>query len=79
MSEEPKGFFNKNRKPLEREEWKCTKSGIILYRGKRDHWYLEFPDESGRIDCNTIELMTFIYHLQKTKGNIDKSHALTWG
>jgi hypothetical protein len=80
LSEEPKGFYNKDHQPIERKDWKCTKSGMILYKGKKDHWYLEFPDPDnlGRIDCNTIELMTFVYHLQKTDGNLDKSYARTW-
>ena len=78
LSEEPKGFYNDKGELLERKDWKRTKCGIIIYKGKRGHWYLDFPDDSERIDCNTIELMNFVYYLGKTNGNLDKSHRLTW-
>jgi hypothetical protein len=78
LSEEPKGIFSNNHELLERKDWKRTKRGIIIFKGKGDQWYLDFPDDSERIDCNTIELMNFIYYLEKTRRNLDKSHRLTW-
>jgi hypothetical protein len=80
MVNEPKGFYNDSHKLLERDEPRCTKRGIVIYKGKGDHWYLEFPDGTGRIGSVTaIKLMTLIYHLKETNGNIDKSRKeLGW-
>jgi len=80
MTEEPKGFYDNSGHLLEREEPRCTKRGIVIYKGKGDHWYLEFPDGTERIGSVTaIKLMTLIYHLKETNGNIDKSRReLGW-
>ena len=78
MSEEPKGFYNKKGELLERKKPITTKNGIIVYKGKWDFWYLEFPDDSRRIgSVKTIRLMNLIYHLNKTHGNVDKSRKLS--
>ena len=80
LSEEPKGIYNDDRELLERQEWKRTKRGIVIFKGKGDRWFLAFPDDTERIDANTIEVMNLIYHLEKTNGNLDKSRRLVgWG
>jgi hypothetical protein len=51
-----------------REEPIRTRKGIILWRGRRDNWYLSYPTGGGRIGgANTIRVMNFIYHLSKGK------------
>jgi hypothetical protein len=78
ISKEPKGFYNDSGEILEREEPICTRHGIIVYKGKGDLWYLEFPDGSKRIgQVTTIRLMNLIYYLHKTNGNVDKSRGLS--
>jgi|CryGeyStandDraft_6_1057127.scaffolds.fasta_scaffold205655_2 hypothetical protein len=78
MSTEPKGFYSDSGEILEREKSISTKNGIILYKGKGDSWYLEFPDGSKRIGgVTTIRLINLIYHLNRTNGNLDKSRELS--
>ena len=80
MSEEPKGFYNDSGDLLERKDPKPIKRGLVIYKGKGDHWYIDFPDDTDRIgDVTTIKLMTLIYHLKETNGNIDRSRKkLRW-
>jgi hypothetical protein len=78
MAKEPKGFRNANGEILGRKEPLCTTNGIVVYKGRGDIWYLEFPDGSERYGgCTTIKLMNLIYFLQKTNGNLDKSRELS--
>ncbi len=78
MAKEPKGFYNGSGEKLEREKPTLTTNGIIVYKGRGDTWYLEFPDGSDRYGgCTTIKLMNLIYHLNKTNGNLDKSRELS--
>ena len=74
---EPKGFYSGSGEPLGRKKPIRTTNGIILYKGKGDIWYLEFPDDSERYGgCTTIKLMNLIYYLHKTNGNLEKSREL---
>jgi hypothetical protein len=77
MAKEPKGFYNDSGEPLGRKEPICTTNGVIVYKGRGDIWYLEFPDDSKRYGgCTTIKLMNLVYYLNKTNGNVDKSRVL---
>lgn len=80
MVDEPKGFYNDSGDLVERKKPVCIKRGIVIYKGKGDKWYLDFPDDTERIgNVTTIRLMTLIYHLKETNGNIDKSRKeLGW-
>jgi len=80
MVNEPKGIYNELGEPLERAKPICTYTGIVIYKGKGDLWYLEFPDGTHNISGVTaIKVMTFIYHLKETNGNIDRSkRELGW-
>ncbi|HVP41508.1 MAG TPA: hypothetical protein VMS95_06115 [Candidatus Krumholzibacteriaceae bacterium] len=49
MVEEPKGFYSDSGDLVERKEPLRTKRGIVIYKGKGDQWYLEFPDDTERI------------------------------
>ena len=74
MVDEPKGFYNDSGELLERDKPICTKAGIVIFKGKGDRWYLEFPDGTHKIsEVKAIKVMTFIYHLKETNGNIDRS------
>jgi len=78
MAKEPKGFRNDYGERIERDTPLSTKRGIVLYKGRGDTWYLEFPDMTKRIgNVTTIRLMTLIYHLNNTRGNLDKSRELS--
>lgn len=71
---EPKGIYSGSGEPLGRKKSIRTTNGIIVYKGRGDNWYLEFPDDSERYGgCTTIKLMNLIYYLNKTSGNLDKS------
>lgn len=77
MPKEPKGFKNNLGEILERTKPIATKNGVILYKGKRDDWKIEYPDDSKRIGgVTTIRLMNLIYYLNQTKGNLEKSRKL---
>jgi hypothetical protein len=77
MAKEPKGFRNSSGQRLARDIPISTKAGIIIYKGKGDAWYLEFPDMTSRIGgVTTIKLMSLIYYLEHTNGNLDKSREL---
>ncbi|MGD0203401.1 MAG: hypothetical protein ABSC20_05790 [Candidatus Bathyarchaeia archaeon] len=80
MSEEPKGFCNDSQELIERQNSVCTKRGVIIYKGRGDQWYIDFPDDTERIGgVTTIKLMTLIYYLKEFNGNIDRSRKeLGW-
>jgi len=65
---------NKREKPLR------TKRGIVLYHGRGDNWYLEYPSGrwTGRYGgATTIRVMNFIYYLSKGK-SIDEADRLAF-
>jgi len=77
VAKEPKGFRNSSGQRLERDNPTKTKAGIVVYKGKGDTWYLDFPDMTERIGGVTaIKLMNMIYYLAQTNGNLDKSREL---
>jgi hypothetical protein len=77
MANEPKGFKNSSGQRLKRDVPLSTKTGIVLYKGKRGYWYLAYPDMTERIgDVTTIKLMNLIYYLGHGK-NLDKSRELS--
>ncbi|MCP8313792.1 MAG: hypothetical protein H3Z53_05405 [archaeon] len=63
----------------EREKPIKTKKGIILYKGKGDNWYIEYPDGDKRYGgATTIRVMNLIYYLSKGK-SIDEADRLAFG
>ena len=76
MVKEPKGFLNNSGQRLKRDIPLSTRTGIVIYKGKGDAWYLNYPNMTERIECNTIKLMTLIYHLGHGK-NLDRSRELS--
>lgn len=66
--------LTKREKPLR------TKKGIVLYHGRGDNWYLEYPSgkRTGRFGgATTIRVMNFIYYLSKGK-SIDEADHLAF-
>ena len=66
MVNEPKGIYNELGEPLERAKPICTYTGIVIYKGKGDLWYLEFPDGTHKISAVTAIKVDFYLSL---KGN----------
>ncbi|MGA2386538.1 MAG: hypothetical protein ABSG33_08395 [Candidatus Bathyarchaeia archaeon] len=76
MSEELKGFCDASGEILKRKVSLCTEKGIVIYKGERDQWYLNFPDDTKRIGVTTIGLINLLYYLNETDGNLDRSRKL---
>jgi len=69
-----------------RSKAKKTKKGLVLYRGGRDKWYVDYPDKewSGKYKryggATTIRVMNLIYFLDKYGwNNIAKADRMAFG
>jgi len=80
MIDESKGFYDDSNKLLKRDKPICTKTGIVIYKGKGDGYVLHFPDGTRKRSRVTATKIGVLFnHLTETNGNIDKSkRELGW-
>jgi len=71
-----KGFRDRNGIRVVRDKPVCTKTGIILYKGKGDKGIIDYPDFQQYGGVNTIKLMNLIYHLGHGK-RLDEARELS--
>ena len=59
----------------------CTKTGIIVYKGEGDNYYLKFPykDNKERIYTNSKDVSDLFYYLNVYDGDLDKAYDAVWG
>jgi hypothetical protein len=76
MAREPKGYWDRSGKKIERDKPLATKTGMVIYKGRGDSWVIDYPDMKQYGAVNTIKLMTLIYHLGQGK-NLDDSRQLS--
>lgn len=76
MTKEPRGYWDSSGKKVERDTPLCTKTGLVLYKGRGDKWVIDYPDMRQFGDVSTIKIMTLIYHLGNGR-NLDKSRELS--
>ena len=75
MGKREKSFRDKYGNRVERDAPVCTKTGIILYKGRGDNWMIDYPDLKQYGGVKTIKLMNLIYHLGKGK-RLDEAREL---
>ncbi len=76
MVREPKGFLDSSGKRIRRVKPRTTWTGIVLYKGRKDTWIINYPDSDEQYGgVSTIKLLNLIYHLGRGK-NLDKSIEL---
>jgi hypothetical protein len=76
MAREPKGYLDSSGKRIKRVKPRSTWTGIVLYKGRKDTWVINYPDSDEQYGgVSTIKLLNLIYNLGHGK-NLDKSREL---
>lgn len=79
MADEEKGFVGNDGERVSREVGVNCKTGLILYKGYGDYYYLDLPNGIARIgNVTTMKLIELLLNLQKYDGNLDKAYEKTW-